>query len=436
MSQYQLRTFRVDVTPPIGMNICGWLKPAIEVESPLELRGILLSDEGTHYIVAAIDYCYMIGRSQRRFEDAIAEAAGIPHGQVVLQSNHVHDAPVFNEEILGLINRLNPQIDVLHNEEHFSEVLEKARRAIAEALAEPGRTLRSVAFTEHRVHRFGSTRRCLDENNRANIRWSKGIKPGSWLKEYPEGRIDRILSQIVFFDPQDKPITSLNFYASHPQVSNGRRLWSSDTIGIARDLFEQVHPEIFPIYFNGCGGDVTAGKYTTEVKERDRLVFGTRLFDAMHAAFEKARPVPFESIEWSDRTIDVPLSKISDSESFYEAIVARSGERLAKKYLAALKLNRLQNNIHHYPFRLTRLSLNGVAALFLPAELIVDYQLYAKDTFQGDLAVAAYGDSFLNYVAIDASFPQGGYETQPELTEVEPGIEKVIKRGIAKILGK
>ena len=68
--------------------------------------------------------------------------------------------------------------------------------------------------------------------------------------------------------------------------------------------------------------------------------------------------------------------------------------------------------------------------------MIVDYQLYAKDAFQGDLAVAAYGDSFLNYVAIDASFPQGGYETEPEWTEVGPGIEGVIKAAIAEILGR
>ena len=417
------------------MIVCGWLQRAIGVESPLELRGIIVSNEGTHYIVAAVDYCYMIGRSQSRFENALAEGAGILLTQVAVQSNHVHDAPVFNEEIHALIYDLDPDIAV-HDEAHFKSVLENAKSAVAQALEEPGQELQSISFREHVVHRFGSTRRCLDENNHANVRWSKGIKPGSWLKEYPEGHIDRMLSQIVFYDDHDEPVTCLSFYASPPQVSNGRWVWSADTIGVARDLFEEVHPGTFAVYFNGCGGDVTAGKYTTEVKERDRLVFGTRLFDAMHAAFEKARPVPLKAVEWIDRTIDVPLSEIRESDSYYEEIVARPGERISRKYLAALKLNRLRNDIRLYPFRLTRVSFNEGAALFLPSEMIVDYQLYAKDAFQGDLAVAAYGDSFLNYVAIDASFPQGGYETEPEWTEVGPGIEGVIKTAIAEILGR
>ena len=74
------------------------------------------------------------------------------------------------------------------------------------------------------------------------------------------------------------------------------------------------------------------------------------------------------------------------------------------------------------------------AVLTLPAELIVDYQLHAKSKWPGPLAVAAYGDCFLNYVAIDSSFDEGGYEVQPLWTEVGRGIEKPIKDGINEML--
>ncbi len=45
-------------------------------------------------------------------------------------------------------------------------------------------------------------------------------------------------------------------------------------------------------------------------------------------------------------------------------------------------------------------------------------------------------DDSTHYIiaAIDASFPQGGYETEPAWTEVAPGIEGVIKGAIRKIL--
>jgi hypothetical protein len=434
MSKFQIRFFKTDLTPTEAINVSGWFGPALGTESPIEIRGIIISENSSHHIVAAIDYCYMVGRSQCRFEEALAQAAGIPASRVVLQSNHVHDAPVHAEEAHQIIEEFAPGSG-LFDERYFQAAVLASQEAIKQALTQHGSDLTSISFNEHRVEQFAATRRCIDENNRAHIRWAKGIADGTWLKDYPEGRIDPMLSQITFFSTGNKPLACLNFYACHPQVSNGRLTWSADTVGIARELFEQTHPDVFPIYFTGCAGDVTAGKYTTDSKLRDRLVFGTRLFDAMHGAFKAARPEPLESIGWTNRVTDVPLSSIPEDKAVFEKALKEPNLRLGRKYLAALKLHRIRQNIHTYPFRVSLLRLNSYAALFLPSELIVDYQLYAKEIFKAPLAVAAYGDSFLNYVAIDASFAQGGYETKPEWTEVEPGIEGAIKHNIAAVLG-
>ncbi len=74
----------------------------------------------------------------------------------------------------------------------------------------------------------------------------------------------------------------------------------------------------------------------------------------------------------------------------------------------------------------------------MPTELIVDYQLHAQTmaqrNFPGGLAVSAYGDSMLDYTAMDISFEQGGYEVDPRWTDVGPGIEKPVKDAIDEIL--
>lgn len=436
MSDFQLRKFSIDVTPPIGTTVCGWLEPAIGVESPLELRGVILSDGDEHHIIAAIDYCYLIGQSHARFEKAIADAAGIPVSRATIHANHIHDAGMFNETIHAMMARYSGQ-QTRHEETFYAGIISRAQDAIRAALAAPGAPISAVSFATQRVDQFAATRRCLDENNKCHIRWSSGNAPGTWLKDYPEGPIDPDLSQIVFFGDDDQPVACISFYACHPQVSNGRSIWSGDTIEVAQTLFAQVHPGVFSMYMTGCAGDVTAGKYTTNIKERDRLVFGARLFDAMHGAFEKADPQPLKTLGWEDSIIAVPLGDILEDEAYFRGRIEEPGASLKQQYLAALKLNRLENNIHEYPFRLTRLTLNDYAALFLPSELIVDYQLHANRTaanhFRG-LAVSAYGDSFLNYVAIDESFTQGGYEVQPIWTEVGPGIETPIKAGIDEIL--
>ncbi len=69
--------------------------------------------------------------------------------------------------------------------------------------------------------------------------------------------------------------------------------------------------------------------------------------------------------------------------------------------------------------------------------MIVDYQIYARrqaqDHFRG-LAISAYGDCFLNYLAIAESFAQGGYEVDPVWTEVDERSESLIKNAIDQIL--
>lgn len=424
--------FQVDVTPPCEDYICGGLQERGEgVESPLFLRGIVLDSEKERYVLAAIDYCYMIGQSHDRFITMLAEAARTTGDKVTIHSNHVHDAPLLYEEVHTLIHEYCRDL-IIHNEDYVADVLNRSAEAVAQAIAEGGIKIGRIAFTSHAVDQFASTRRVLDGEGRCHIRWS--VTEDQWIRSQPEGRIDPMLDQITFFDQRSEPRVCLNFYACHPQVSNGRKQISSDTIGVALNLFERRHPGVFPVYFDGCGGDITAGKYTTDDRPRNRLVFGVRLYDAMEEAFLKVRPSEPGPVEWVDHRFDVPLRGFELSRRDYEAILRHPGNLPKDKYLAALKLVRMLRNQMTYNCRFTRMSLGRLHMLFMPAEMCVEYQLYAKSRCDGYLAVAAYGDSFLNYVATDAAFDEGGYEVRPEWTEVDRGIEQILKRGIDDVL--
>ncbi len=433
MNDFRIHPFSMDVTPPIGDIVCGGLQEvSVGVESRLELRGLVLSTGGSRYVLAAIDYCYMIGRSHERFVNALARAAGVPASQATIHSNHVHDAPLLHEECHALIREYDPRT-TLHNEQYVADVMERAAAAVKVALDKGGVEVGSVGFASHAVHEFASTRRVLGPDGSCRIRWS--VCADQDIRSAPEGTIDPMLDQITFHDRGGRPLVCLNFYASHPQVSNRRGFWSADTVGIARELFEETHPGVMCIYFDGCGGDIAAGKYTTANRPRNRLVFGVRLFDAMEEAFLKCRPEPVRSFEWKDDVINVPLAAVPRGMSEYESVMKDAQAHSRDKYLVGLKLLRLRGDIKRYPFRLTLLRLNDMGVLCLPAELCVEYQLHAKAFCSGRLAVSAYGDCFLNYVAYDKAFAEGGYEVKPEWTEVGPGIEPILKGGMERILG-
>ncbi|MCC7351494.1 MAG: hypothetical protein IT446_13090 [Phycisphaerales bacterium] len=430
MGQVALTTFKVDVTPPVGGYLCGGFhERSIGVETALLLRGVIISANGSRYILAGIDFCYLVGRSQRRLIEAMAAGAGVPADQVSLHSNHVHDAPLIDEESHEYIER--EAGERVHDEEFFSGVLKRAREAIELAMKSPPREVGGIAFASHAVGRFASTRRVLEPDGSCKVRFS--ICRDAAIRDRPEGLVDPMLDQIVFYDRRQAPMVCLNFYASHPQVSDGRRMISADTVGVALDLFEKSHPEIFPIYFSGCAGDITAGKYTTLDRPRNRLVFGVRLYDAMQEALAKARPGPVGRVRWDERVFEVPLSRIAQDKEHFQAIVRGEGP-VGPKYSAAVKLLRLDEALTSYPYRIGMARFGEIGILLLPAEMVVEYQLYAKAHFRGRLAVAAYGDGFLKYIATDEAFEQGGYEVEPAWTEVSRGIESRIKPELDRVL--
>jgi hypothetical protein len=353
---------------------------------------------------------------------------------VTVHSNHLHDAPLIYEEVH---EQFADSVPGVHNEAYFSSVLNNTHKAIASALAGDGVEIGGIRFGSATVRNFASTRRVLDDKDRCSVRWSVLDDDSTQhLKRAPEGKIDPVLDQIVLYNTDQRPCVAISSYASHPQVSDGRLTWSSDTIGVARELFEKCNPEVMTLHFTGCGGDVTAGKYSSSNRHRNRLVFGVRLYDAMQEAFDSARPEPLRCIGWVNRQFDMPLREEEYGEQHFRQILDDPEKRTVDKYLASLKYFKLRNNITHYPFRLSRLQLNDNNVLFLPAELSVEYQLYAKLKSTSHLVAIAYGDCFLNYVATDEAFQQGGYEVQPEWTEVRPGCEGLIKRAIDEILGE
>jgi hypothetical protein len=171
MSAITLRTFEIDVTPPVGSYLCGGFHPpAVGYESPLFLRGAILSDGRTSVVLAAVDYVYLVARSQQRLIDAIAQGADVPPTHVAVHSNHVHAAPLIDEEHHEVVAR---ETGVqLHDEPYFSSVLSRAEHAAAQAARGPGISICSVAVGEQRVEQFASTRSVIDAADQCHIRWS------------------------------------------------------------------------------------------------------------------------------------------------------------------------------------------------------------------------------------------------------------------------
>ena len=433
MSELSIQTFSVDVTPPVGDYLCGGPRGiSIGVETPLWLRGIIFDDGQARCLIASIEYCYLVGSSYARLLEAMARGAALATTQVTLHATHIHDAPVIDEDAQKVVASMVPG---LFNEKSFSKIEADVYAAVHRASHSPAAKVASVGYAEQAVADFASYRRIIGSDGTCRSRWS--ICEDRTLRDAPIGKIDSMLRSVVFFGQADRPLASIFLYASHPQVSDGRQLYSGDTCGLAIDLFQQAHPGVFPLYFTGCAGDITAGKFTTADKIGNREIFGHRLFEAMRSAFAKVSPEKLHSFSWRNQSFQIPLSNEVKPADHWQGFLANpdlSPGGIWRKTVAAGKLRRLKLQMNEYPFRASRLRVNTTDILFLPAEMLLEYQLYAHSIAPGQLAVAAYGDSFLGYVPTDECFVQGGYEADPMCTEIGRGAEPLIKQHLRRIL--
>src|SRR5215470_9898559 len=97
------------------------------------------------------------------------------------------------------------------------------------------------------------------------------------VRAEPEGLIDPFLKTLTFWN-EARPIAALSYYATHPMSYYGDGRVSSDFCGLARQR-QQDDLNVVQMYFTGCAGNITAGKYN-DGDPRNRPVLRDRIRDA------------------------------------------------------------------------------------------------------------------------------------------------------------
>ncbi len=91
---------------------------------------------------------------------------------------------------------------------------------------------------------------------------------------------------MAFFDGE-RPLAYQHFYAMHPQSYYGDGRVTYDVPGLARQRLEE-ESGVAQIYFSGCGGNITMGKYNDGTPEA-RGALADRLYDAMARSLRSIR---------------------------------------------------------------------------------------------------------------------------------------------------
>ncbi len=427
-SAVRVAAFESDATPPLGHPLCGgWIKPVDGVHLPLLLKGVVLDDGRTRVVLASLDWCLLQTGAHDMFRGKIARAAGVPEIRASVHTTHTHGAPIADADAQRLLEK-TPSPPAHLDLKFMEEVTDRAAAAVKEA---SGRLwpVTHVGRGRAKVEKFAGNRRLMVEG-KIVTRYSAGAKDPA-MREAPEGRIDPWLRTVTFFDGE-KPLVRLHYYASHPQTITGDGKASPDVPGIARARIEKEEG-IPHVYFTGCAGDVTAGKYNDGSRESQKAV-ADRLHAAMKESAAATEREPVSTLAW--RTAEVRFAPRADpplSETRQREVMASASAPPVQRLKAALWVAWYERLKTRPGVDLGLLQLGPVRILHLPGEAFIEYQLYAQGLRPEDfVAVAAYGESGPGYVCTDAAFTEGGYE--PTMSRVGPPTEKLLKAGIAELL--
>ena len=302
----RVATFRCDITPPLGQPMFS-CDPLRTVEQPLLAKGIVLEARSAAVRALCLGLVRVVQRVVRFAAGKIAEAAGTDPAHVAVQCVHQHTAPLVDIDARRAAGRVRRQAVGLHiDPKVFEAIQERLAAAVKQSLGrfEP---FDRIGTGQAKVDRVASSRRLLDAKGKLRARYELRCKDPA-VRALPEGLIDPYLKTITLARGE-KPLVRLHYYATHPQTTYGDGRASSDIVGDAREQLERKEG-VFQIYFTGCGGDITVGKYN-DGSDKCREELAGRLLAGMEAAVAATKLVPAGAVRW--RTYPLLLPRRTDA---------------------------------------------------------------------------------------------------------------------------
>ena len=413
-------TFRVDVTPAIGEGPCVGCMPRVaSIEHPLELRGIVLRVAERTFVIAAIDYCGICNTSDETLRGAMACAAETTMDRVSLQSLHQHSAPILDADAVRLLHGENSE-QLAQHLKFTDDIASRTATAIEESMKRLQPVTKIVA-SKAKVDRVASNRRVPQPDGSIAVRAS--VTRETAVRDAPEGLIDPWLRTLTLFDDNRK-LVQLHYYATHPQTFYGDSRVSWDSVGMARERMAKSSG-VFQIYFTGCGGNVTMGKYNDGNRE-SREQLATRLLDAMQRSSSADADLTVDvaslnpgDIRWDTAPIEFT---VREEGTFNPELLKKqlaSNQPFQTRLTAAMFSGFGQRLRDGYVAQATRLRIGNIDIVNLPGEPFVEFQLFAQQVTRTDsfVCVAGYGECGVWYYGPDSIYTdRGGYEQTWSLT--------------------
>ena len=419
-----------NISPPLGTHMAGYyhVRPASAVHDDLFARAMVIDDGTTAIALVTCDLVSIREESVVNAREKVAQATGIPGGNVLICCTHTHTGPITRgDRSAATFGSMS---------ENYMATLEaQIAAAVTEAweTRTPG-TLRigksqetRIAFNRRFHMRDGSVKTNPGKNNPDVIG--------------PVGPIDPDVYVLLAESEQGDPLGVLVNYSLHADTTGGDQI-SADYSGWMEKHLKNMSPELDEavlLYANGFCGDINH----VNVNDPDQLKgfaeserIGRALAESATQALSRLEPLKGEAVHASQRSEALPavVPTPEDIAWAQEAVAAapmgggpgRDDLVKAHRDLALQELNK-----QHFDTEVQVMAVGNVAITALPGEIFVELGLSIKEhsSFEHNL-LAELANGNLGYICTAAAYPQGAYE--PTSSRVLPGSgEQLVRAALA-----
>ncbi|NLO31739.1 MAG: hypothetical protein GX117_00070 [Candidatus Hydrogenedentes bacterium] len=424
---YELAVFREEVTIPLG-HACmgGGVSPATEIVDPLFVHVMVLLGPEQPLLFVAVDWCEIRNDAYDHWRSALAEAAHTVPERVLLSSVHQHDAPVVDYEAQRILDEVGLEKSIC-DVPFAKECVNRSVAALKEALKSP-QPVTHYGVGVAAVEGVTSNRRVVLPDGKITYGRGSATKDPA-LQAEPEGIIDPFVKTLSFWNG-DKALAALSAYSTHPMSYYGKGGVSADFVGMARACRQAEEPDVFQIYFTGCSGDTTAGKFN-DGDPNNRPVLAEKLCQGMRLAWAQTERYPLEEVNFRVAPLHLePKSFGGYGEADAKATVADDSLKPFIRNLAAMALSYRKRVEAGQAIDVPVADFGKAKFLVMPGETFVQYQITAQGMSpDATVLTAGFGECAPGYVP-SAIGTAEGYNDE-SWCWVEPGAEPLITDALA-----
>ena len=421
MNKLQAGFARVDVTPPLGIEISGYFIPrtAKNILDPLYVNALALTCGEEKVVLMTVDQMAFRRSVIDPIREHISAVTGLPMEAIYIHSTHTHTsgsaAPASKDPLVA---------------EYKVEL--KKQLATAAQLALNDLKPAKMGFGTGKAPNVSFVRRFRMKDG--SVRTNPGVDNPDIVA--PIGDVDDRV-HVVRFDREGAETIVLANFANHPDVVGGENI-SADWPGFARTTVEKVLDNTHCILFNGCQGDInhvnvhpTGGYLNDMFMDFDDVArgyehakyIGRVVTGGVLQAYDKVQYVDVDTVSCAYEVLSVPANlpdpkdlpeahRINDlHKAGRDAELPYKGMMLTTKVAEAARMVRLENGPDSFEVPLSFVRIGNIAMVGIAGEPFNGIGRALKETAGWDLIIpTCITNGGEGYYPMRECYDEGGYE--------------------------